>query len=292
MRAGRDRMTVLLDYRVPSEDLRPYVTLFYHFRADVPVFDDVERADHAQWRFRLSPGAARYHFADGGEQTALPCHVIGPTSTAFRTVAQGPVEVIGMGLQPAGWAALLGVDASTLLDRSIDAAGIMGGASAAARAGGMLRAAAGTDAKIMVLEPLVRRALAAGDRGALAFARAIDGWLAARRSPAVEDLVALADLSRRQVERRTKALYGVPPKTLARKYRALRAAVALAEGAPMGETLEQGGFYDQSHLIRELKQFTGLTPRQLRDTPTLLSQLTMRQRRALEGRVHPIISDT
>lgn len=286
-------MSVTLEYRIPSEDLRPYVTLFYHFRADIPRFDDLERADHAQWRFRLSDGAAHYAFADGTAQVATACHIIGPTSGAFRTVADGPVEVVGMGLQPAGWAALVGVDASTLLDRMIDGAGVAGGAPAALAAAATLRAATDIGAKLAAVESLVRRTLAATPHSAaLAFARAIDGWLAAHHSPEVDDLVTTAALSRRQVERRTKALYGVPPKTLARKYRALRAAVALAEGMKLDAALEEGGFYDQSHLIRELKQFTGLTPRQLRDTPTLLSQLTMQRRRALEGQVHPIISDT
>ena len=71
----------------------------------------------------------------------------------------------------------------------------------------------------------------------LEVARAIEAWLVASPAPAVEDLVAATGLSRRQVERRTKALYGVPPKLLSRKYRALRAAVTLAEGAPIGEAL-------------------------------------------------------
>ena len=39
---------VALDYRVPPEDLQPYVTLFYHFCADVPMFEDVERVG-TQW---------------------------------------------------------------------------------------------------------------------------------------------------------------------------------------------------------------------------------------------------
>lgn len=52
------------------------------------------------------------------------------------------------------------------------------------------------------------------------------------------------------------------------------------------------GFYDQSHLIREVKQFTGLTPRQLRARPTILRHLTISQRTALGGRVSPLISDT
>jgi AraC-like DNA-binding protein len=66
----------------------------------------------------------------------------------------------------------------------------------------------------------------------------------------------------------------------------LRAAVVLADG---GEAPD--AFYDQSHMIREIKQFTGLTPRRMRD-PGMLAKLTIAQRRALEGRVSRIISDT
>jgi len=52
------------------------------------------------------------------------------------------------------------------------------------------------------------------------------------------------------------------------------------------------GFYDQSHLIREVKHFTGFTPGQIQAEPTILAQLTIAQRYALGGKVHPLISDT
>ena len=47
-----------VDYAVPAADLGEYVTLFYDFRANTPLFEDTERADHAQFRFRLSPGGS------------------------------------------------------------------------------------------------------------------------------------------------------------------------------------------------------------------------------------------
>jgi AraC-like DNA-binding protein len=283
---------ITLEYRVPPDDLQPYVTLFYHFRADVPVFDDVERADHAQLRFQLSDDPASYSMARRRPQQAAACHVIGPTSGAFRSSATGPVELVGMGLHPAGWLALVRLDASALLDRTTDAAPLLGEEATTAALEEM-RAAEGTDAKVAVAQALVRRSIARDDKaGPLAFARAIDAWLSAAAPPELAALADATDLSQRQVERRVKALYGVPPKALARKYRALRAAVALAQGAAMRDALTAGGFYDQSHLIRELKQFTGMTPGQLRDAPALLSQLTITRRRALHGQVHPIISDT
>lgn len=282
---------VSLEYRVPPDDLRPYITLFYHFRADVPALDEIERADHAQLRFRLDGGSATYRIGALADQAVGPCHVIGPTSGAIRVRAAGPIDLIGMGLQPAGWAALLHADASAMLDRAFDA-GVLFGEPWCGSATERLRVAEGTDAKVAEAVALIRAMLDRHDMVALDFARAIDAWLAGSASAEVDDLVAISGLSRRQVERRTKALYGVPPKTLARKYRALRAAVTLASGMAIGEALTAGGFYDQSHLNREIKQFAGLTPRQMRASPGLLAQLTITQRRALEGRVHPIISDT
>lgn len=277
---------ISLDYVVPAADLAPYVTLFYRFAADLPVFEDTERADHAQFRFRLSPGWTDYRFPDGKRQDAPPIHFIGATSGALRTRAQGPVLVFGMGLTPAGWSAILGVDASLTLNRVLDARALLG--EVVAKAAELLALAPTAESMAGVAEPLIRSLLKGRDGATLRFVREVDAWLAGCSSPAIDQLVALTGLSRRQVERRCNALYGAPPKVLARKYRALRAAVQLAEHG----RCEHDGFYDQSHLIREVKQFVGLTPGQIRADRSALQHLTIHQRRSLSGMVPPIVSDT
>lgn len=276
---------VELDYVVPADDVAPYVTLFYRFAADLPVFEDTERADHAQFRFRLSPGASSYRFPDGSERPAPPVHLLGPTSGAIRSRAQGPVLVFGMGVTPAGWAAMLGVDAHLSVDQVLDAAPLLGPAvtEAAARLASLPDAAAMAAAA----EPLIRSLVRGPDGATLRFVREVDAWLAGCASPDLAELVALTGLSRRQVERRCNRLYGAPPKLLARKYRALRAAVLIAERRDAPDA-----FYDQSHMIREFKRFVGLTPGQIRDDPGLLAGLTIERRRGLQGLVPPIISDT
>jgi len=282
---------IRLDYSVPAEDVAEFVTLFYHFHADLPLFEDTERADHAQIRFRLSARQAEYRMPDGSVQDAAEVHVIGPTSGAWKVRAEGPVEVFGMGLTAAGWAAMIGDDASTMMNRAIDATTLFG-ATRLRDATAALRATADPAARVTIGEALVRDLVKTGDAGARRFVRQVDGWLAASPSPEMDVLVDLAGLSRRQVERKCKALYGVPPKLLARKYRALRAASAmLATSEPLDDALERG-FYDQSHMIREVKQFTGLTPGQIKDEATMLSRMTITQRSALGGRVSPLISDT
>lgn len=281
---------IQLDYRVPPADLQPYVTLFYHFRANVPLFEDLERADHAQLRFRLTSGKATYDFADGSTQEVPPVHAIGPTTGAFRTRAAGPLLVVGMGLQPAGWSALLRIEASVMVNRALDGAVAFGKAMNSAMAA--MIAVDDVDARVAIAADFVRASIASDSRRDLDFARLIDAWLADSVSPQLDELMSATGLSARQLERRCNALYGAPPKMLARKYRALRAASALASGAATLDSLLDDGFYDQSHLIREMKRFTGLTPRQMREEPTLLAQMTMDQRNALTGQVHPIISNT
>ncbi|HEY0621995.1 AraC family transcriptional regulator [Sphingomonas sp.] len=280
---------VQLEYAVPGPGTAEWVTLFYHFRADVPALEDTERADHAQLRFRMSEGAAEYRMPDGGIQPAPPVHVIGPTSGAMQVKVAGPVHVFGCGITPAGWAALIGNDASTMLNCVLDARDLFGPAIDDVLA--RLAHAPDTKAMVAIAEVLIG-SLARADSPDAAFVRLVDQWLAGHVSPEIDALAAAVGLSHRQLERKCKALYGAPPKLLARKYRALKAAVAFAERKVTLNELLDRGFYDQSHLINEMKQFTGCTPRQLQEQPGLLAQLTISQRSALQGQVNPLISDT
>lgn len=281
---------IKLDYAVPSAAMTSHVTLFYWFRANVPFFEDVERADHAQIRFRLTPGGAEYSFADGTAQTASDIHIVGPTTGAVHVRAAGPIHVFGAGITPLGWMALVGNDASAMVNRIVNLEDLFGPAIHGALAD--LKAAQDLDALVACGERILSGLFRSTCDPALDFVQKVDAWLSDETSPEVDTLTESTGLSRRQVERKCRALYGAPPKELARKYRALRAAVSLvADGASIDEVVNRG-FYDQSHLIREIKQFTGFTPGQIQAEPTILAQLTIGQRTALGGKVHPLISDT
>jgi AraC-like DNA-binding protein len=279
-----------LDYRVPGPDVTDYATLFYFFSTELPVFEDMERADHAQMRFRLDDGAAEYSFPDGNVQQATPVHVIGPTSAAFKVRAQGPVRLFGWGVTAGGWAAMLGGNASNALNRMIDASALLGPRMMDARE--RLQQAPDFDAMVAIGSALIHELAGQSCDEMVRFARQVDAWLEDSQSPAIDDLIAVTGLSRRQVERKCNAIYGAPPKLLARKFRALRAAVAMCGGDLSFDDAVGHGFYDQSHLIREVKQFTGLTPKQIRDQPTALAAITVAQRTALGGQVRTMISET
>lgn len=273
-----------LDYAVPAADLSDYITLFYRFRSDLPTFAETERADRAQIRFVLHDGGGDYCFPDGHVQQAMDVHIVGPTTGPRIIRADRPVRVFGAGITPCGWAALIGGDASGMVNRLVDAVDLFGERVTEAREA--LRAAPDLAAMEAIAATLLRALIHDSGGETLGFVRQVDTWLKASSSPEIETLIAATGLSCRQIERKCNRLYGMPPKLLARKYRALRAAVALI----LDQDQIQDGFYDQSHLIREIKEFTGLTPRQLKSDPGLIAALSVGLRHNLTGRIDPLVS--
>ena len=281
-------MDISLDYAAPDVDLREYLSVFYDFKFHGGYFEDMERADFAQIRFLLQ-GHGSYLFADGHEQASPAIAIVGPTTGNTRVRLHGPGAVFGVGLLPAGWGALMGFEASTLVNRAIDATHLFGPALHAVT--DQLRAAATLEDKLVIGNAVVRDLVEGIKDAPLAFTRTVDAWLAESLSPDVSELVETLGLSRRQVERQCKRLYGAPPKMLARKYRALRAAITLARRESNMDDLIGESFYDQSHFIREIKQFTGVTPKKFHDDLPTLAKLTLK-RAELAGQVEPIIYQT
>lgn len=279
---------ISLEYAAPAPELRDYLSVFYEFRADVPLFEDMERADLAQIRFMLE-GEGELTFADGYTQKVPPILIIGPTTGMTRAVGKGPVRLFGAGLLPAGWGALMGIEASTMVNRLVDATEIFG--KGLHQVAERMRATTTLDELVEIGNALAKDLAKHADERPFAFTRIVDNWLASDFSPDVEDLVIASGLSRRQVERNCKRLYGAPPKVLARKYRALKAAIHLAKGEADLHDLVVEGFYDQSHFIREIKHFTGVTPKRIRDDLPTLARLTLK-RGELAGEVVPIIYET
>jgi AraC-like DNA-binding protein len=73
----------------------------------------------------------------------------------------------------------------------------------------------------------------------------------------IDDLAREANLSPRQFRRRCEEKTGYSPKLLARILRFRHASGRLAAGEPAVEVALDCGYYDQPHLLRDLRQFGG-----------------------------------
>jgi AraC-like DNA-binding protein len=205
---------------------------------------------------------------------------------ATRFQLNRPSRVLGISLLPAGWITLMGEDASQFADRLVDPVAHLGLQRPLLL--DRLRAMEDADAMVdLVWSHFAARIAQAPPLPPATWTllEAIDSWLVGEGSPRIEILVEATGLSARQLARLTNRYYGAPPKLLARKYRALRCSARIALDRENWQSLcEDGRFYDQSHLIREIKHFIGLTPHQLLTEPSAVAQLTL-LRRTLGGDV-------
>ncbi len=277
-----------LHYFPPDPDLAEMVSSFYFARINMSNFDEYERADRPQFRF-VTNANGEYIFADGHQSTVCRANIVGPTSGRVRAINRGPAQLFGFGMLPAGWGALMGDEADKLTDRAMDAADLFGPWMDEVAVA--LENAASVEERLVIGNNFAREVLTRNEQPPMWFIRTVDGWLTASSSPQVPELVEATGMSIRSVERMTKHYYGLSPRMLARKYRAVRAASALARGEGLDAAQLGDAFYDQSHLIREIKRFAGATPGQL-GKPTSYTEATTKGRKQLAGKVSPLVSET
>lgn len=281
---------ISLQYDAAEGWLSKVVSSFYRFEYSGDAMRELERADRAQFRFSLG-NAGHYEFAAGHSRPSYPVTILAPTSAPVTAVADCPQTIAGWGMHPAGWAGLMGPQGAEKCDDAFDATGIFGDAMLALRE--QLIACGPDNARLFaLLKAAAGEIFSQINHAPFAFTAIVDEWLTDNIDHDIAELVDKTQLSQRQLERITRRYYGMPPKKLARKYRALRAAQILSRGDDLGASQFGSSFYDQSHLVREVKQFTGLTPGQLQSGQAQLTKATMDGRRAMSGKVTKLVSDS
>lgn len=270
---------ISIRYFAPAPPLRTFLSSYYWFEANQPAFSDQMRAEIAQIRL-VTLGTASNRYRTGVERSGLRAQLQGPTTGPVHFEAAGPLHVFGVGVLPLGWAALIDEPADRYADDVTDLARIVGP-----------QATAVVDAIARARDDAARVALAdAFFLGLLAKARAVpqwftrltDDWLTSSPNPDVEALVVASGMSARSVERLARRIYGASPKTLARKYRALNAAVRLGNGEiEKWSDLGPGVFYDQAHFIHEFKEFIGMTPSCFAGQAATVTKLTIARKKLM-----------
>lgn len=278
---------IAVDYIDPPPAIAPFITTLYHFRCDEPEIRDIQPA--AIGNLCLFPhGTGEMHFAAGHRDPNHPVGLMTPLSRATPILVEGPFHAFGAALSPLGWAALTGLHAGRHRDRLLPAGSVLGpeidvlggDLLEAYRSGSMT----GRECALAIGDFIGRHVRPVNPRH-LQLIAAAGRWLGGSFNPEVGDLAGAAGYSERQVQRLVEQYFGLPPRALARKYRALRAAALLSapELSMENEAQIAEAFFDQSHMIREIAHFVGRTPARLTDntTPYLAEMLDPRNLREL-----------
>lgn len=229
----------LVRYRefAPPPPLAPYVRCFWSLEgapdAGVePVFPDgsMELIVHLGDPFQRLLG-------NGAEQRQDNAFLVGQMDQALWLRPSRRAGVLGARFRPGGAYPFLRFSQTEIAGRAISLADLWGREAAGLRE---RLAAAGAASRIRLLERL----------------------LLTRLHPGASDQyhrLGEDGLSLRQKRRRFERIVGLPPNLFARIRRFQRALTAI-DKMPLADAAALCGYYDQSHMDRDFRQFAGLTP--------------------------------
>ena len=278
-----------LDYLPVPTAMSAYITTLYHYRCEETDIKDIQPA--AIGHLAIFPyGEGEMQFRDGRVDPSNEVNLLTPFSVAAPFMVDGPFHAIGAVMTPLGWAALTGLDAGEHGNRLYRASDWLGpeieelghGLCEAYRAGQK----SGPECAEALCNYIADNLRPVSQRHESLIA-AVTRWLSGDLDPSLDELYADISYSERQAQRLVERYFGLPPQALLRKYRALRAAgfLSLPTLAPEFEAKLGEAFYDQSHMIREIRLFAGRTPSRLTDeeSPYLTEMLDLRNFREIDS---------
>ena len=267
--------------RQPASDLLPWVSCLYaasvkapdNYRLNCRLFNDasvIRIQLQGVWTAESRDGLRRH------ERSAL---LFGPQSKAMPVSVTGSFASVGIAMRPGACFKVLGKNMADFVDRIVDAAdfGLPGGMAME-----QLDLNGRPEDWLSQLENSVREFLGRlqpepPDRETLLFERLT---LTDPNTP-VADFAAQHGIDQRKLERLVRRDFGMAPKQVLRRARALDMASHLRGVADAEEAAEVAlRYYDQSHLIRDFIELFGMSPKQFVQTPQPLLTSALESRQA------------
>ncbi|WP_068078186.1 helix-turn-helix domain-containing protein [Novosphingobium lentum] len=245
----------------PPPPLEGYVTFSYVVEAAGPVSDFL----YPEW------GNVRFNL-DGDMVAEMPgsyepglqlATLFGPTDRA-ATIRSTGGRIAGFGLTPLGWARFVARSARPLANRIRPLDGEFGVDPRRLRE--ELIEAPGDDAVFERFDALLLAALAQ-TAPLRPVALRLDEVLRSKPTD-VADFVRRMGTTSRTLHRECEYLFGFNPRRLLRRQRFLDALgqIRMQPDARFAELLDER-YFDQSHFIRDFREFIGMTPREYLRTP-------------------------
>lgn len=183
--------------------------------------------------------------------------VAGQLSSRLLIGPSGNTDIFGVRLRPEAGFALLGISMAEIRDQIVDLRNIFG-----SREGELfekLAASADFNARIMIFEDFLT---ACGElRVNVEMRSCISAQRSASGSMSIGDCAAYLNWSERRLERAFNEQIGLSPKLFARiiRFQTFLDAIGSSDSTLLDGALT-AGYYDQAHMIKDFRNFAGVTP--------------------------------
>lgn len=281
-RQGVTRLGQPMSYnRAPACDLAPWIGRLYVTAIDLPPdyrLDCSLLNDVAVIRIQLS-GQWTAVTGKGVMEMGKSALLFGPQMKAMPISVTGSFISIGFAVRPGTGAAMGWASTANIIDQlfHLDDVGLPGTAIL-----NQIDPEGDAEDWLLVIEAVLRAEVA---RRKLGFPDPITSRFEVLSyldpNARIEDFAKDCGIGLRQLERIVQRDFGMSPKQVMRRARALDMAAHL-RGVADQEEAEQImlRYYDQSHLIRDFTKLFGMSPRQFVQRPLPLMTLTLENRQA------------
>jgi AraC-like DNA-binding protein len=201
------------------------------------------------------------------------CVVSGLQATSARIAHDGHQEGIAIELTPHGFRRLFGRPARDLWNTSVELADVVGPLGAELRE--RVAVATSWTERFAACDAVLSR-LVVDHEPAVELQRCWDLLVTSGGQVPIDALATDVGWSRQHLRRRFVDEFGLPPKLAARVIRFERACRTLRRGgATIADVAAACGYYDQSHLDRDFREFTGASPSRLltEDLPSVQDRI-------------------
>lgn len=187
------------------------------------------------------------------------CILTGQQTERINTKAGKNHLMVYVGFKPGAMFRLFGIPMSHFIDRELDGMDLYGHEISEIME--QLNEASGWKELVNIVETFLISKLKKGKRTD-PFDFAIQEIVKRDGNIGMDEVAALSCLSFRQFERKCKEKIGIPPKLYARITRFSRAYRMREVNPTFSWTglAHSSGYFDQMHMIRDFKEFTGVTP--------------------------------
>lgn len=267
--------------RAPADDLDPWIARIVVAKIDSgPDFEvDCGLCNDIAFQRMLVGGEWHAETRDGLKRFGAEPLLVGPHSRHMKVRCKGTMSTLGVGFRPGALRQMLRRDMPELVDRieTGDPLGLLIGEGM-----GAFSNEASAEDWANILEARVRAFIEHTQPNPPdPLSSAFEYASFADPNIAPGEFADAHGVSLRTLERTVRRDFGLPPRTVLRRAKALDLAAQLL--GISDETEEQEfllRYFDQSHVIREFQAFFGATPHTFRSSPRLLLTINLETRAA------------
>jgi AraC-like DNA-binding protein len=245
----------------PAEPLAQFIECYFIWEGEAPEQIEVQSPPNCFGAIVFNYGDPTWAYQNSSDLLAVPdSFICGLFTSNFRRVLKGKIGMAGIVFKPTSIHNIFGLRMSTLVNSRMPLDLLI--SSDAEKLSESIRKESTDEARIKILEAFILPRLGEAKKKLSIIDECVDFINSSNGSVTVDEVASKFKISRRYIEKQFLEKVGVSPKFYARikRFGTVSNRVAHATNIDWQDVVFENGLHDQSHLVKEFKEFNKMNP--------------------------------